>query len=364
MVFILLLFITVCYSIELNNPFYLPCNDSQTQKQYFEIERISFDIHHSVSPFNLSILVPEHQSYFPMSCRNEDGLYTRPELSHVEYLCNHTDLELMSSVKRFTMFDGILSNTINLFWKFTNWKHVKLSGEEYMFFQNNSTNNTVFFLHGINVMNGLENLYLLNDITKRANVYILIYRPILYFDTTPYTNTYYETIINLEHMIRNVILSNETALYQLIGNSFGTIQITTLCKRYPSLCMKMTDIILTDPVLVNFPYSKTSDIVTYGVFIKHSDYNIDNYIVNKLRIKRYYDIFHKQIDWYEWSVDSLFIRTFAKQLVLVIGKQDNMINVKHSPILDECRVIYTDTVHGFVIFENFMDKLGSCDAVL
>jgi hypothetical protein len=121
----------------------------------------------------------------------------------------------------------------------------------------------------------------------------------------------------------------------------------------------MTDIILTDPVLVNFPFSKTADIVTYGVFMNHPSYDIGNFISSKLRLKKYYDIFHTYVDWYEWSVDSLFIRTFTKQLVLVIGKYDSMIDVKHSPILEECRVIYTETVHGMVIFENFMESLAT-----
>jgi hypothetical protein len=347
----------LCQSI---NPFYLPCDNIQAQQEYFERERKLFAIGDAKQPFNLTNIIPDHEPYFPMTCKNDDGTYRKPKLSHVEYLCNHTNLALKYPLNRFTMLDDTFNWAINQVWKLTSWQRVHLFGEDYMFYQNTNTNDTVFFLHGINVMNGLENLYLLNDITKRANVYILIYHPILFFDRTPYTHTYDETIDNLHTMMRNTVTS---AQYQIIANSFGTIQITTLCKRYPSLCLQMTDIILTDPVLVNYPFSKTSDIVTYGVFMNHPLYDIHNFITDKLRIKKYYDIVHTQADWYEWSIDSLFIRTFTKQLVLVIGKYDSLIDGKHSPILDECRVIYTETVHGMVLFDNFMESLTTrrCD---
>ena len=348
--------ITACYS---TNPFYLPCNNLHKQQQYLEEERKLFAISEKTSPFNVSSVIPSHDPYFPMSCRNEDGIIIKPVLSHVEHIWNQTHLGSHPKLQRFTAFDNIISSAINMLWKFTGWKRIRHYNEDYMYFHNKDTNDTVFYLHGISVLNGLENLYILNDITKRANVYLLLYHPIFYFDLSPYTHTFCETISNVEAMMQNVISIDESAKYQIIGNSFGTIQITTLCKRYPSVCMKMTDIILTDPVLMNFPYSKTSDIVTYGVFFKHPDYYINNYIVNKLRLQKYYDIFHNQIDWYEWSVDSQFIRLFAKQLVLVIGKYDSMMYVKHSPILDECRVIYTETIHGMVIFEDFMKYIDT-----
>jgi hypothetical protein len=50
---------------------------------------------------------------------------------------------------------------------------------------------------------------------------------------------------------------------------------------------------------------------------------------------------------------------YKKNLVLVIGKYDSMMNINttSNALLETCRVLYTNTLHGFVIFTNFFKKI-------
>jgi len=109
------------------------------------------------------------------------------------------------------------------------------------------------------------------------------------------------------------------------------------------------------------PYSLTHDAVMYGVFINHGEYSNpyinDIAVVSVLRQPKFAHFMFHMIDWNEWSIDSIFIRFYAEQLVLVMGTNDNMIRIRDGPVLNECQVIYTDTRHGMVIFNNFMSQI-------
>jgi hypothetical protein len=349
-------------SVEMvGNPFYLRCDDVEAQKAYFANERIAFSIDSSIATFNATIMLNGTPDYFPVSCRDSNDNYQK-SISYPQFVAQNTGRNILPLSTKLTYFDNIIYNTINSLWKFTKWQYVTLDDEHYMYFENKNTRNIVFYFHGINTMNGLENLYLLRDLTRQASVYIMIYTPLFIFDTdNGYNHTLSERISNVSKFIRVKTMEHNTP-YVLMGNSFGSIQITCLCKQYPETCMPASKIILTDPVLLNMPFALTHDAVIYGVLIEHEIYSkafISRIgVMTVLRQPKYVTFLWNMIDWYEWSIDSLFIQVYSEQLVLVIGKNDSMLNVTaSSPIFSECQVIFTDTQHGMVIFDNFMSQV-------
>jgi hypothetical protein len=343
------------------NPFYLRCDDVQAQKAYIDNERIAFAMDKSIVAFNATITLKETHEYFPMSCRYSSDNYHKT-MSYPKFVINNTALSLVPPNTKITFLDKTMSNLINSLWSFTKWKYIIVDGEHYMYYENKNTRHVAFYFHGINALNGLENLYLLRDLTKDASVYIMIYTPLFIFESyNGYNHTFDKRISNMSQFIRAKTIERDTP-YVIIGNSFGSIQITCMCKQFPKTCMPASKIILTDPVLLNFPHSLTHDAVMYGVYTNHDVYSrfFDGTIsvVNVLRQPRFYDFLWNMIDWYEWSIDSVFIRVYSEQLVLVIGKNDSMINVTaNSPIFNECQVIFTDTKHGMVIFDDFMTQI-------
>ena len=65
------------------------------------------------------------------------------------------------------------------------------------------------------------------------------------------------------------------------------------------------------------------------------------------------------LDWYEASIDTPFMKRFSKSLTLVIGIHDKSISVNTTSyaMTELCRVIYTNTRHGMVLFTNVLDQI-------
>jgi hypothetical protein len=356
-------------SIEMvDNPFYLKCDDIPAQNDYIQQERREFAIADDISAFSANLVYNDIPEYFPSACRDSLDNYYKP-VSYPKFILKNPALKITDDVKRIKYFDNAVYNFIDWFWQFTQWQHITVEGEHYMYYNNSKTDNIVFYFHGVNALNGLENLYLMRKLTNQASVYIMLYTPLFIFDTNNgYNFTFYERILNVKQFIYANAVDRKVP-FVLMGNSFGTIQITCLCKQFPTICRPASKIILTDPILLNLPFSRTLHAVTFGVFMYHDQYSKSFQgiisVINVIRQTKYYNLLLNWIDWHEWSVDSTFIRVYSDQLVLVIGKYDRMINVTQSPIFEHCRVIFTETRHGMVIFDNFLQSVDlwtkSCD---
>ena len=81
-------------------------------------------------------------------------------------------------------------------------------------------------------------------------------------------------------------------------------------------------------------------------------------IITAFRYEKHYYHVVNNLDWHEWSIDTTMMKQFSNNLILVIGKRDEYIDVDpNSEAMQLCRVIYTDTVHGWVVFSNFYNDL-------
>ena len=77
-----------------------------------------------------------------------------------------------------------------------------------------------------------------------------------------------------------------------------------------------------------------------------------------MRLERNYQQLFRSLDWFEWSIDTEMLRRFSKNMVLVIGDHDELIEInRDSDALKLCRVIYTDLQHGMVIFIDLMSRV-------
>ncbi len=340
---------------------YPRCNDMIAQHEYLETERWMFGVSPDVSPFDSETLFPNRTVFMPSACHNDNGDYIQPQISNCEFIAKNTHLELLPPTNRFTGLDKYATYATDFLWRMLGWKKHIVDGEHYWYFNNPNTNNVAFYLHGINGVNGLENIYLLRQLTQNASVYFSIYSPVFYLNTNyDYQHTYSDHINNLNRFILSQMVSGD-AQYDIVGNSYGTIRITTLCKRYPDTCERMRNIVLTDPLNLNVPYYRMFHSALYGVFFPHSIWTPKyrkGITIQTLRLSKYYKGLWDNMDWYEWSIDSQMIRRFSDKIVLVIGLRDKHIVLnRDSPVLKLCRVIYTDTRHGMCIFSNFLGQI-------
>lgn len=336
--------------------FYLRCNENH---EYLESERQMFGVSADVSPFESATLFPNRTLIMPSACRNDNGEYVPYDGKTCEFIAKHTHLVLLPPTHRYTGMDKYAMYATDFVWRMLGWRKQIVDGEHYWYLENPNTDNIAFYLHGINGLNGLENMVLLRRLARNASVYFSVYSPVFYLDADyVYLNTYSQHIDNLNAFILSHTAERPTAQYDIVGNSYGTIRATTLCKRYPETCERMRNIVLTDPLNLNIPYFRMFHSVLYGVFFPHPIWTPKyrkSTTIETLRLSKYYMGLWNSMDWYEWSIDSPMIRRFAKQMVLVIGTRDRHIVLnRDSDALKLCRVIYTNTRHGMCIFSDFL----------
>jgi hypothetical protein len=312
------------------------------QQHYFENERAMFNVSKDELPFNYSEFSSKQIDYFP-TC---DGI--------VNVLKSKNDkLNVSHSVPDKTIYgNDFIIKGINYVWRFAGWEREIHHDEEYWFYNNTKSDNVVVYFHGINSLDGIENMYALNQLKQNASVYFSIYKQTFLLDHA-YEHSLSEHIDNVNLFINGL---NNVAL---VGNSFGSVRITMLCKRYD--CSKCSKLILTDPISINLPYAQMLKHIMYGVFFQHKSTTERRNIitVNALRYNKLYTIFEQKINWYEWSIDTPFIEKYKDTLVLVIGDNDNLLSIdKTSYALTKlCRVIYTNTRHGMVLATTFLSQI-------
>lgn len=335
---------------------YPRCNDLYEQHEYYENERQIFNVTHDRSPFDIDY--SHNTTRFHHTTCVMNGIIQRISDGSCPFIVKPSFLELQHPLYRISLFDSLVWKMTDALWYLFGWTRLIENGEHYWYYPNETTNRTVFYLHGVNAVNGFENIILLRKLTQHASVYFSIYSPVLYFDADyEYNHTYSQHIDNIAIFIEN----HKDMSTDIIGNSYGSIRITTICKRYPELCDKMDHIVLTDPLNINLPFSEMFDACLYGIFLVHPNrthiYH-HSMTINTLRLERHYMHIYNYMDLSEWTIDSTMLKRFAHNMVLVIGEQDNLIDInRNSLAMEICRVIYTNTQHGFVIFTDFMDQV-------
>ena len=129
----------------------------------------------------------------------------------------------------------------------------------------------------------------------------------------------------------------------------------------------MSSIILTDPVNLNTPYGKMFVSMFHGAMAQTNLTDIygQSRIVRWFRITKHANHLLNNFDWYEWSIDTAFMQKYKNNLILVIGKKDVLLSVNTTSyaMTQICRVIYTNTQHGFVLFTNFMKQIQPFEGV-
>ncbi len=313
------------------------------QQKYFEHERAMFNVSNDELPFNYSEYSSKSIDYFPTNGTTMSFLKSKND-----------KLELMQPRPDKVIFgsDYILQG-VNYIWQLAGWKHEIHHNEEYWVYNNSKTDNVVVYFHGINGLNGIENIYVLNQIKQNASVYFPMFRKSFLLDRSE-GNSITEHVDNVK-----LFIDAQLSKYALVGNSLGSARITILCKRHD--CSKCSKIVLTDPIGVNLPYSQMLKHIIYGVYFQHKSTIERQKIVtvHALRYKKFYINVETQMNWYEFSIDSHFMEKYKDTLVLVIGNHDKLVSVdKTSYAMTKlCKVLYIDTRHGMVLATNLFRQL-------
>jgi hypothetical protein len=340
---ILLFALYTCLSI---NAQYMECNNTLQQKEYMENERRLFNVPEYELPFNYSEVTTDTIDYFPTACLY-NGTIVRQDtlprflLSRVNKFPKNYDRR-----DRLGFLDKTITTTVNVLWSFLGWKRETHYNEEYWVYKNEHSNHSVVYLHGINKMDGFENMYLLTQLTNNATVYFSIYKP-SFLSKQEYKHTYSEHIDNLR------LFLNTLTNVSLYGHSYGSIRATTLCKRYD--CSSYNKIVLLDPLSINTPYSQIHKHLLFGLFVNHEERTASSgslFTIMSLNSHKQYNHMIDHLDWYEWTVDTVFMERYRDILTLVISDNDNLITVDKTSyaLTNICKVVYTNTSHGLVIF--------------
>ena len=343
------------------NSFYLDCDNITQQQLYFESERIAFGVDDIPLDFT-RINIQNVTHYYPMTCR-ENSTHIRyvgidtPYDNVFQYLLKTSENERFPPIKsnRYEFIDRIVSTTTDSIFVYAGFEKVTYNGEQFWHYKHLTSNNTVFYLHGINLMNGIENLYTIYKIMKKSNVIISVFTPSLIMKSE-YNHTLNEHLTNLNTFILQI-----NGTISLFGNSYGSLRTVVLCKRYPDTCDKFTSIVLTDPLTINAPFSMLQKCIVNCVFYDiHMQYCYDNkLILTTIRQQKIIEYIRDNLDWYEVSIDTRFMQRFSKSLTLVIGNYDKIINVNKTSyaMTKLCNVIYINTPHGLVLFTNVIDRI-------
>lgn len=312
------------------------------QQRYFENERVLFNVSKDELPFN----------YSEYSTKPIDYFSTTESMILVLKSKNDKLLQMQPKPDKVIFGNDYILKGINHIWKIAGWKYEIHNNEEYWFYNNTKSDNVVVYFHGINGLDGIENMYILNQLKQNASVYFPIFRKSFLLD-----HSHGHSIT--EHVDNVKLFTDGLSKYALVGNSLGSARITIMCKRHD--CSKCSKIVLTDPVGLNLPYSQMLKHIIYGVYFKHKSTAVRQKIVTvyALGYKKFYDNIETQFNWYEFSIDTPFLKKYKDTLVLVIGENDSLLSVdKTSYALTKlCRVIYINTRHGMVLFTNVLNQI-------
>ena len=378
------------FKVDPTNPMYLPCDDLSMQRRYFEQQRVVFDVDESIAPLDmyylLNLSVPNGTGdgiYLPMTCVDKTGERVKAE-SFVRFGRSRTKHELQHPI-RFSpprFLSNLMTGTFGATMWMMGWDKVTFEGNTYLYHHNPNTNNILFHFHGIGSIGGLETTLLFRNMKKQTSIYILLFEGASLVSPDASNDPAGDLDKHLESSRRFIDLHTEptasndrwapngdstpnaTYDYRISGQSFGTIQITAMCKQYPQTCLRMTDIILIDPLTIDLPFSRIASIAIYGVFVNDPTKTPllgTDYLASFIRLENQFNMFMENLDWYEWSIDSLFIRTFSEKLVMIIGTKDHTIDVKPVPIFDLCRTIYTDTYHATSLLLDMQDWIQTIE---
>jgi hypothetical protein len=324
---------------------YLLC--SQSQREYFEQERDLFGVAPHELPFEA------HLSHYPTSCINDGGAMVEyPEFT--KYMLQSMQYDIKPSVKisASPYLYRVVDWSTTLIWRLLGWRYTMYNEEYYWHYENLQSNNTVFFFHGLNAMNGLENILLLHQFKQNASVYVSLYESTFIFERR--NNVYNHTFSQHVQNVRDFISLFHPETLSLVGNSYGTIRIASLCKRME--CDTMQRIILTDPLPVNLPYSMAYRMVAFGVFVNGSEIEAHEKrsIVRTMKLDKHYQHALTNLDWYQWTIDSHFMKKHSHNLILVIGEGDYGMSINKTSVAMTtlCRVVYLDAKHGECLLKN------------
>ena len=341
-----------------NAGLYQDCNMSQAQ--YFGNERIAFGVDERQTPFENSYY--GNISHFPTTCINDDGIVVR-RTDVGRFIQESVDIDKRERpVHNLRFFPSRLLNHItNGIWHVMGFSLIEYQNETFWYYENPNTNNTIMFFHGINAMNGIENLYLLQPLKSESSIYVSIYSPTFIGDYF-YNNTYSQHITNIIAFIENVLTDKRITI---LGNSYGSIRSTSLCKQYD--CSGMSSIILTDPVNINFPFSKIFACIFHGAIVRTDQTEEYRQLVTVQVMRKTKHFVHAMhnLDWFEWTIDTAFMQKYKNNLILVIGTNDELMSLNATSVAmtQICRVIYTNTKHGFVLFTKFMNQIQPFEGV-
>jgi hypothetical protein len=320
------------------------CNAQMcNQQQYFENEKLLFNVDKRETPFAHDEYSSSQIDCFPTNAKD-----------FVPFLLSKNDkLDVIPYNISETVPTSYVSTIAPYVWRLLGWSHRVYYDEEYWVYENNRSDNVVFYFHGLNAFDGLDNLYTLYQLTYHATVYFPIYKHI-YITTHEYNHSFSEHVDNVFKFIDTI-----TRNVSLVGHSFGSVRAASMCNRYD--CSRFSRIVLLDPLNINAPFSLNFKQLLFGIFLQHNTTAELNELtfIKVMRTDKQRMHVINNYNWLEWSIDTVFLKKYKHNLVLVVSDNDHLLYIdKTSIALTELsNVIYTTTVHGLIILTRTISQI-------
>jgi pimeloyl-ACP methyl ester carboxylesterase len=205
----------------------------------------------------------------------------------------------------------------------------------------------IYFLHGLNPLNGLENIHFLGRLAEYVDVKIILHDPTL-CNSHRTNETMVDHIHGVAEFIRDDIARNQYTDYHLVGDSYGSIRLAVLYRHFPELLNSANTIVIVDPLTINLAFSPTIDRIWNCVF---QTCDILDAVIGVLNDRDQYDFLLNNLDVYQWAIDSEMLRRYKDTMHVIIGRNDRYIAIdESSPIIHTTGTYhFTDDVHGGVL---------------
>jgi len=344
----------------------IPINDPVAQTAYYANERYEFGINGTAAPFD--------ESYEPENCPTGFICETHPiypmsywdEASHTmdsRYLEHYVDNIYRKPISKYTMLSpmarditGYVTDAVIRILGWTRGTYTSSSHPEpldLLTVDSADTTETIYYFHGLNPLNGLENLQFLAGVSHVMNVHIIKNHDTLCNNHMTNMSMNQHLALAHEYMMHDIATRNVTA-YHLVGDSYGSIRMTAMSRLYPDTFDAATTIVWVDPLTMNLPYSPTFTRLWECVFKTCDTYDSVTTILND---RDQYQFLRNNLDMYMWSLDSHTLRKYADKCHVLIGSRDKYVRLNtESPIATtSCKFHITDDAHGGVLTRDIND---------
>lgn len=358
---------------------YIQYNNKTAQDEYYRNEMFMFGTPSNSTPFDgvLDVYLNQTDQMYPITYKmstdnpkyNIDALESFRNIVQINNKTFHKTFVLTHSLRTITGF------ITDLFWYANGWSNEMYMTPDDEFPLNilytssglesaatDAAERTVpiraiYYFHGLNPLNAVENSQFIGPLAAHVATRIILNADITCNNQLNGNETLITHIDQAVRYIEFDMKRNNITEFHLIGDSYGSIRMAIIARRYPHIFAAAKSIVWSDPLTMNLPYSPTFSTIWECVM---NTCNRTDPLIMILNDIDQYEFLLYNLDLYEWSLDSELLMKYKDKCSIIIGKRDKYVAKigSSSPIAtNSCHFHYTDDVHGGMLINDINDYI-------